>query len=35
MLRGIFAEMKLNRMIDIQDTEDDALQTFGCCVGAT
>jgi anti-sigma B factor antagonist len=32
--RRVFAETKLNRIIDIQDTEADALQTFGCCVGA-
>ena len=32
---GVLAETRLSRVIDVQETEADALKTFGCVVGAT
>ena len=31
---GVLAETRLSRMIDVHETEADALKTFGCVVGA-
>jgi anti-anti-sigma factor len=32
--RGVLAESRLSQIIDVHETEADALRTFGCVVGA-